>query len=279
MQRPVGDAGVAAHGGKKAGRAVAGKTDGANLRKRFKGVDRARSRKSGSGDQCDGLEASVRMLEAEFRLCKVRLGRRWVSIEERLDAEAVFATNALKGSTLTHRETVDVITIGVVYGGIPSLGYAAAIGDARALGEARWIAAEHRRPVLADFIRLSKLLSPRDPLRIVSGFGPLAARSRSARGWGTDDPSIPAAIALAAVRHGGSKSAFDAHYELSISPEVDGAGRLARLFMNLLLILAGLPPVAIGWRLRGEVPRTRRKRTSRRERRERSAHRSPRLHA
>ena len=41
-------------------------------------------------------------------------------------------------------------------------------------------------------------------------------------------------------------SAFDAHFRLTaIHPFGDGNGRTARLFMNLLLMRGGYPPVAV----------------------------------
>ena len=171
-------------------------------------------------------------------------------LQKSYDIELTYTSNAIEGNTLTLRETAELIDHGITVGGKRLKEHLETVDHYDAVLWMRALAAQpapineavvrelHRRivarsePDIAGFysrhprrIAGSAVIFP-NPLKIpdlMQAFGR----------WLESAPSAPAA-------------AFDAHFRLTaIHPFSDGNGRTARLLMNLLLLRAGYPPVAV----------------------------------
>ena len=171
-------------------------------------------------------------------------------LQKPYDIELTYTSNAIEGNTLTLRETAELIDHGITVGGKRLKEHLEAVDHYDAVLWMRALAAQpapineavvrelHRRivarsePDIAGFysrhprrIAGSAVIFP-NPLKIpdlMQAFGR----------WLETAPSAPAA-------------AFDAHFRLTaIHPFGDANGRTARLLMNLLLLRAGYPPVAV----------------------------------
>lgn len=172
-------------------------------------------------------------------------------LQKHYDVELTYTSNAIEGNTLTYRETAEVIEHGITTVGGKSLHeHLEAVDHYRAvlwmreaatsvlpLGEAvvcelhRRIVARSQPDIAGIYSRLPRRVAgsavvfpnPSKTPALMSEFGV----------WLEQPPRAPAA-------------AFEAHFRLTaIHPFSDGNGRTARLLMNLLLLRAGYPPVAI----------------------------------
>ena len=166
------------------------------------------------------------------------------------DVELTYTSNAIEGNTLTHRETAEVIEHGITVGGktlkdhLEALDHYEAVlwmrglaAQATPIGEA--VACElHRRIVARSAPGIAGVYSPH-PRRIAGSAAvfpnPLKIPQlmQAFGAWLETAPQTP-------------RAAFDAHFRLTaIHPFADGNGRTARLLMNLLLVRAGYPPIAV----------------------------------
>jgi len=171
-------------------------------------------------------------------------------LQKYYDVELTFTSNAIEGNTLTHRETAEVIEHGITVGGKPLADHLEALDHYAAVQWMREIAAGdaplgetvvtelHRRIVARSKPEIAGIYSPH-PGRIAGSPvifpNPVKLPDLMARlgAWLETAPPSP-------------ETAFDAHFRLTaIHPFGDGNGRTARLLMNLMLIRAGYPPVAV----------------------------------
>jgi Fic family protein len=171
-------------------------------------------------------------------------------LQKHYDVELTYTSNAIEGNTLTLRETAEVIEHGITVGGKSLRDHLEAADHYEALLWMRGLAATatpidegvvcelHRRIVARSQPEIAGVYS-RLPRRIAGSpvvFPNLAKIAQLMEEFGarlTVAPLDPA-------------SAFDAHFRLTaIHPFGDGNGRAARLLMNLLLIRAGYPPLAV----------------------------------
>jgi Fic family protein len=155
------------------------------------------------------------------------------NLEHYYDIELTFTSNAIEGNTLSPVETTLVIEQGVTIAGKPLKDHLEALDhyDVRNLHR---LAMQRSCPAIAGtyadlprFVRTETgtHLFP-SPAEIPSLVGDLAAWLARA----SDTPD----------------TAFTAHRRLvEIHPFNDGNGRTARLLMNLVLLRAGYPPVAV----------------------------------
>ncbi len=166
------------------------------------------------------------------------------------DVELTFTSNAIEGNTLTAQETALVIEKGITIGGktlaehLEAQDHYAAVQHMRALaGSGRPLAARdvtelHRRIVLRSRPEIAGVFAT-TPRRIAGSQVVFPNAARIPELMVDFGRWLGASVA-------GPDSAFEAHLRLvSIHPFVDGNGRIARLLMNLLLIRAGYPPIAI----------------------------------
>jgi len=171
-------------------------------------------------------------------------------LQKHYDIELTYTSNAIEGNTLSLRETAEVIEHGLTVGGKQLRDHLEAVDHydallwmreraetATSLGVAtvtelhRRIVARSRPDIAGVYSRLprriagSPVIFP-NPAKIPQLMEELGA-------WLSASPLDPA-------------FAFQAHFRLTaIHPFGDGNGRTARLLMNLMLIRAGYPPIAV----------------------------------
>lgn len=173
-------------------------------------------------------------------------------LEHYYDIELTYTSNAIEGNTLSPVETTLVIEKGITVGGKPLKDHLEALDHYDAVRYVRELA-RHEAPITESDVRnLHRLVMQRSAPEIAGQYADLARYVRTDTGrhafptpaeirglmgdfasWLSAAPDTP-------------ETAFDAHRRLvDIHPFNDGNGRTARLLMNLVLIRAGYPPVAV----------------------------------
>lgn len=195
-------------------------------------------------------ERSVEALKAELDSLRPLATRAIAALRLYYDIELTHTSTAIEGNTLTARETQEVIEHGIAVGGKPLRDHLEVLDHQDALDWVRDLADRdtplgeatvtelHRRVVLRSQPEIAGFYSAH-PRRIVGSAAIFPNPVKLPRlmeefgdwlGAATPSPT----------------TAFDAHYRLvAIHPFGDGNGRTARLLMNLLLLRAGYPPVAV----------------------------------
>jgi Fic family protein len=173
-------------------------------------------------------------------------------LEHYYDIELTFTSNAIEGNTLSAVETTLVIEKGVTIGGKPLKDHLEALDHYDAVRYVRELA-RHTTPLTESDIRsLHALVMQRSRPDIAGQYATLPRYVRTETGRHEFPPpaEIPSRMGdLAAwlkAEPDTPDTAFTAHRRLvAIHPFNDGNGRTARLLMNLILIRAGYPPVAV----------------------------------
>lgn len=166
------------------------------------------------------------------------------------DVELTYTSNAIEGNTLTRQETALVIEKGLTVRGKPLKDHQEAVDHVAALRFVRELVQGSRPVAEGDVQRIHELvvgttlnaeagLYSQHQRRIAGSMvvlpGPqkLPDLMKEFGDWLSNVEPSP-------------EAAMEAHLRLvSIHPFSDGNGRTARLLMNLLLMRAGYPPVAI----------------------------------
>ncbi len=174
------------------------------------------------------------------------------NFEHVYNVELTYTSNAIEGNTLTRSETMMVIEQGITIGGKPLRDHLEAIDHHDAILYVREIARRSVSLTEMDVRTLHSLVVRRSLPDIAGRYAdqgrfvltdagpqrfPSAAEVPTLMGefaaWLNGAPDSP-------------ETAFGAHLRLvNIHPFNDGNGRAARLLMNLVLIRAGYPPVAV----------------------------------
>ena len=167
--------------------------------------------------------------------------------------ELAYTSNAIEGNTLSKSETALVVEKGLTVGGKTLREHLEAVNHVIAFDLIK-----HLVPLTKQDITLNDIL---DIHRIIlksiddahAGVWRTIAVKLSHSNMILPSPMVLPDIMndflawLHETQEHIVKIAADAHYKfVAIHPFVDGNGRTARLFMNLLLMQAGYPPVAIG---------------------------------
>jgi Fic family protein len=199
------------------------------------------------------MEALIREIavrKAELDRLRPLTREALAGLQKFYDVELTYTSNAIEGNTLTLRETAEVIEHGITVGGKTLRDHLEAAdhydallwmreiaGDTVSIGEAvirelhRRIVARSQPAIAGLYSRLPRRIAGSsvtfpNPLKIPDLMAALGT-------WIEAAPPSP-------------EAAFDAHFRLTaIHPFADGNGRTARLLMNLMLLRAGYPPVAV----------------------------------
>jgi Fic family protein len=151
-------------------------------------------------------------------------------LEHYYDIELTYTSNAIEGNTLSAVETTLVVEKGITVAGKPLKDHLEALDHYDAIRYVRDLAC-HAAPITeSDLRNLHRLVVQRSRPDIAGQIPPLMSDFAA---WLKEQPDTP-------------ETAFTAHLRLvSIHPFNDGNGRSARLLMNLILIRAGYPPIAV----------------------------------
>lgn len=174
------------------------------------------------------------------------------NLEHYYDIELTYTSNAIEGNTLSGVETALVIEQGVTIGGKLLKDHLEALDHYDAIRYVRELARQTTRVTEFDVRNLHSLVMRRSRPDIAGRYADLAryVRTESGRHVFPSPAAGPALMgefgAWLRTEADTPDTAFTAHRRLvDVHPFNDGNGRAARLLMNLILIRAGYPPVAV----------------------------------
>ena len=173
-------------------------------------------------------------------------------LEHYYDIELTYASNAIEGNTLSPVETTLVIEKGITIGGKPLKDHLEALDHYEAMHYIRELARQASPITESDIRSLHSLVVKRSRAEIAGRYAdsPRYVRTETGRHIFPSPAEIPPLMAEFAawlrVAPDTPEVAFTAHRRLvDIHAFNDGNGRTARLLMNLILLRAGYPPIAV----------------------------------
>jgi Fic family protein len=172
------------------------------------------------------------------------------SLQKSWDVDLTYTSNAIEGNTLTLRETAELIEHGITVGGKPLRDHLEAVDHYDAVLWMRELAAKPH-PIGETTVReLHRRIVARSQPEIGGIYSTLPRRIAGCPVVFPNAMKIPRLMKDYGEWLGTMELApeviFEAHFRLvAIHPFGDGNGRTARLLMNLLLLRAGYPPVAV----------------------------------
>src|SRR5271169_6751192 len=173
-----------------------------------------------------------------------------LALQKSYDIELTYTSNAIEGNTLTLRETAELIEHGITVGGKPLRDHLEAVDHYNAVLWMRELAAK-TTPIDETIVReLHRRIVFRSQPEIGGVYSTLPRRIAGSPVVLPNAVKIPQLMKDYGEWLGKAQpvpaTSFDAHFRLvAIHPFSDGNGRTARLLMNLLLLKAGYPPVAV----------------------------------
>jgi Fic family protein len=198
------------------------------------------------------LRATIAEKKAELDRLRRAAPEGLHNLEHAHDLELTYTSNAIEGSTLSAAETTLVIEQGITVGGKPLKDHLEAIDHFDALRYVRDLARETAPLNESDIRNLHRLVVQRSNPDIAGRYADqgrfvVTDRGRHAFPSPAEIPALMGDFARwLAAAPATPETAFTAHRRLvDIHPFNDGNGRTARLLMNLVLLRAGYPPVAV----------------------------------
>jgi Fic family protein len=199
----------------------------------------------------DKLRAVIAGKKAELDRLRAPAPGALRNLEHAHDLELTYTSNAIEGSTLSAAETTLVIEQGITIGGKPLKDHLEALDHFEALRYVRGLARETAPLSESDIRNLHRLVVQRSNPDIAGRYADqgrfvVTDRGRHAFPSPAEIPALMGDFARWLGAAATPETAFAAHRRLvDIHPFNDGNGRTARLLMNLVLLRAGYPPVAV----------------------------------
>ena len=207
---------------------------------------------SGRADILENLLAAIDAKKAELHRLRARAPGGLANFEHSQDLELTYTSNAIEGNTLTAVETTLVVEQGITIAGKPLRDHMEAVDHIGALGYVRDLARRSAPLTEFDVRTLHRLVMLRSAPDIGGRYADqgryvLTDAGRRAFPSPAELPALMGELsAWLGTAANTPDTAFTAHRRLvDIHPFNDGNGRTARLLMNLVLIRAGYPPVAV----------------------------------
>ncbi len=198
----------------------------------------------------DPLDADIAALKADLDRLRPLSGGALEAVRAHFDVELTWSSNAIEGNTLSLHETAEVIEHGLTVGGKSLRDHLEAVDHYAALQWMRDLASTDH-PLSEDIVcELHRRIVARSQPAIAGHYSLHPRRIAGSAAVFPNPAKTPDLMARfgewLAVAPPGPATAFDAHFRLTaIHPFADGNGRTARLLMNLVLLRAGYPPVAV----------------------------------
>lgn len=199
----------------------------------------------------DALVAAIAEQKAELDALRPLTSAAMLAVQKHFDVELTYTSNAIEGNTLTLRETAEVIEHGITVGGKPLKDHLEAVDHYDAVLWMRELAGGTQRLGEDTVCELHRRIVARSRPDIAGHYSPYPRRIAGSAVVFPNPRKIPDLMAALGrdleQADQRPETAFDIHFRLTaIHPFSDGNGRTARLLMNLMLLRAGYPPVAIG---------------------------------
>jgi Fic family protein len=171
-------------------------------------------------------------------------------LQKHYDVELTYTSNAIEGNTLTLRETAEVIEHGITVGGKSLRDHLEAVDHYEAIQWMRAVAAASTPLEEATVCELHRRIVARSQPEIAGIYSRFPRRIAGSPVVFPNPAKVPRLMeefgAWLKTASADPATAFAAHFRLTaIHPFGDGNGRTARLLMNVMLIRAGYPPVAV----------------------------------
>lgn len=172
------------------------------------------------------------------------------ALQKYYDVDLTYTSNAIEGNTLTLRETAELIEHGITVGGKPLRDHLEALDHYNAVLWMRELAPQTTLIDESAVRELHRRIVARSQPEIGGVYSTLPRRIAGSPVVFPNPLKIPHLMEdfgeCLRTADTAPATVFDVHFRLvAIHPFSDGNGRTARLLMNLLLIRAGYPPIAI----------------------------------